>query len=230
MPITKRSFAALFWTAAFLHGSDAGLLQPGRFVYGTLVNGKDGGSSEISIRQVAENFVFTNQVSGEFKQRWEAVATRMFVPISAKLAFGEGEGLSPAFELHYHDGRVTGFRLERPHAADSARLNVDAAVQAGTVDQRIDWAAAISERLVVRREFAFHVYDPGTGLSQVTGRVVGLETVRVPAGVFDGARILYRIEKAKATEEYQVLTNLSGRRILLKEEFPNGAVTELKKY
>ncbi len=230
MLITKRSFAALLWTAAILHGSDAGLLQTGLFVYGTLMNGKDAGGSEISIHQVAGTFVFTNQVTGEFKQRWEAVATPMFAPISAKLAFGDGERLSPAFELHYKDGRVTGFRLEKPHAADSARLNVDAAVVAGTVDQRIDWAAAISETLVVGREFIFHVYDPGTGLSRVTGRVVGLETVRVPAGVFDGARILYRIEKDKGMEEYQVLTNRSGPRMLLKEEFPNGAVTELKKY
>lgn len=230
MLITKRRVAGFLWAAAFLRGSDASLLRTGRFVYGTLMNGKDAGGSEISIRQVAENFVFTNQVTGEFKQQWEAVATRMFLPISAKLAFGEGERLSPAFELHYHDGRVTGFRLEKPHAADSARLNVDAAVLPGTVDQRIDWAAAISETLVVGREFGFHVYDPGTGLSEVTGRVVGLETVRVPAGVFEGARILYRIEKTKGTEEYQVLTNWSGPRMLLKEEFPNGAVTELKKY
>ena len=38
---------------------------------------------------------------------------------------------------------------------------------------------------------------------------------------------LTRIEKPDGKETYQVLTNATGARILLKEEFPNGAITEL---
>jgi hypothetical protein len=63
------------------------------------------------------------------------------------------------------------------------------------VDQRIDWAAAISRDLVPGSGFAFHVFDRGTGSAEV----------------------------------YQVLTNREGLRMLLKEEFPDGAVTELLK-
>ena len=49
----------------------------------------------------------------------------------------------------------------------------------------------------------------------------------MPAGTFSGVRVIYRIEKAGGPEIYQVLTNAKGPRMMLKEEFPNGAVTEL---
>jgi len=70
-------------------------------------------------------------------------------------------------------------------------------------------------------------FDPGTGTSRVTGRIAGTETVRVPAGIFEAVRIVYRIEKARGAEAYQILTNRDGPRMALKEEFPNGAVSEL---
>ena len=81
--------------------------------------------------------------------------------------------------------------------------------------------------LVPGHEFAFHVFDPVTGTSRVTGRIGGPESVRVPAGIFEAMRIVYRIEKARGTEVYQILTNRDGPRMALKEEFPNGAVSEL---
>ena len=89
-------------------------LKIGRFRYRTLVNGKDGGTSEISISKSSANiFTFTNHVSGAFAQQWEAVATTMFAPLSAKLTFGEGDKVRPRFELNYRDGRAIGWRIEK---------------------------------------------------------------------------------------------------------------------
>src|SRR5262249_1094855 len=148
-------------------------------------------------------------------------------PISARLTFGAGESGRAGFELRYQGRRVTGFATKRGSGGTGDRLPVDAEIPSGTVDQRIDWAAAMSEELIAGHEFAFQVFDPYTGLSRVTGRVVGPEPVRVPAGTFAGLRVLYRIEKAGGPEVYQVLTNAEGPRMMLQEEFPNGAVTEL---
>jgi hypothetical protein len=207
---------------------DARRLQTGRFLLRTFLNGKPAGYSDISIRQSAGSgrFTYTNRVTGQFSQQWEAVATETFEPIGAKLTFGEGDHMHPAFELKYRNGRVTGFRLAKRFDA-SSRVEVDAQVSSDAVDQRIDWAAAMSQDLVPGNEFTFHVFDPSIGESRVTGRIAGPETVKVPAGAFEAMRIIYRIEKTGGSEVYQVLTKREGLRMLLKEEFPNGAVTEL---
>jgi hypothetical protein len=196
-------------------------LKTGRFLYRTIIHGKDAGNSEISIQKSSgsRNFVYANRVSGAFSQQREAIATPNFGPISAKLTFGAGEKIRPEFELKYRDGRVTGWA--------SGKEKIDLEVLPDTVDQRIDWAAVISQNLVLGRDFTFHVFDPGTGTSRVTGRIVGPEIVHVPAGSFEAVRIVYRIEKARGPEVYQILTNLDGPRMALKEEFPNGAVSEL---
>jgi hypothetical protein len=196
-------------------------LKMGHFLYRTVINGQTAGDSEISIQKLpnSQNFIYANRVSGAFDQQWEAVATPSFGPISAKLTFGGAGQKRPEFELNYEKGRVTGWA--------SGKGQIDVEVLPDTVDQRIDWAAAMSQDLVPGHEFAFHVFDPVTGTSRVTGRIAGPETVRVPAGIFEAMRIVYRIEKARGAEVYQILTNRDGPRMALKEEFPNGAVSEL---
>src|SRR5438046_2426417 len=134
--------------------------------------------------------MFTNRVSGPFAQQWKALATATFVPVSAKLTFGEGDKLRPRFELDYREGRAIGWRLEKSTAN---KFEVDVRVLPDSVDQRIDWAA-MSQGLVPGHEFSFSVFDPVTQISQVTGRVVGPETVNVPAGTFAAIRIAYGIE------------------------------------
>jgi Protein of unknown function (DUF3108) len=203
-------------------------LKTGRFQYRTLIHGKNAGTSEISIsKSGADRFVFSNRVSGAFAQQWETVATAMFAPVSAKISLGESDKLQPRFELTYRDGRAIGWRMEK---ATNRKIDLNVAVLPDTVDQRIDWAAAMSQELVPGHEFSFSVFDPVTQISHVTGRVVGPETVNVPAGTFEAMRIAYSIEKPSGKETYQVLTNAKGARILLKEEFPDGATTELVRF
>jgi Protein of unknown function (DUF3108) len=208
--------------------ANAEQLKTGRFLYRTFVNGKDAGTSEISISKLGpDRFMFTNRISGAFAQQWEAVATAMFAPVSAKLAFGEGDKLRSRFELNYREGRATGWRLEK---STDNKIDIDVRVLPDTVDQRIDWAAAMAQELVPGHEFSFSVFDPVTQISRVTGRVVGPETVNVPAGTFAAIRIAYSIEKPDGKETYQVLTNATGARVLLKEEFPNRAIVELVRF
>jgi len=91
----------------------------------------------------------------------------------------------------------------------------------------IDWAAVLAGNLETGQRFEFNVYDPGTGLSRVTRQVGPVEQVQVPAGVFRAYRILYQMEKARTTEHYQMLGSHDVPHIMLREEFPNGVVTEL---
>lgn len=151
---------------------DATRLQTGSFSFRTLVEGKEVGRSRIQIHRAADsgNYVFSNLVTGSFSQSWEAVATPRFAPVSAKLSFGQGSGARTAFELSYQGNRVTGFMASRKEP--SKRREIDENASDDTVDQRIDWAAVMAlKEYVEGKEFQFHVYDPGTGNSVVSGRI-----------------------------------------------------------
>jgi hypothetical protein len=208
---------------------DANHLKLGHFQYRTLVGGKDAGKDEITIRKdpVSGNFEFANVVNGAFAQRWQATATAAFKPIAARLTFGEGSNQRTAFELSYKDGRAKGTTRDRGDKTAKRMIPFDFAVPADVVDQRIDWASVMSQDLTAGRHFEYHVFDPGTGVSRISGDVSGPEKIHVPVGTYDAMRIVYRIEKAGGNAVYQVLTNVEGPRMLLREEFPNGAVTDL---
>lgn len=224
--------ALALWTAAAAGAAqdgrpafDAGRLAAGTFRYRTLVDGKEAGQSRIRIRKTETgDFEFTNVVEGAFTQSWESRATQALTPLSAKLTTGSGPEARVVFDLSYAAGRVTGFAS----SVASGRRAVDDPIAADTVDQRIDWAAVMSvPDLAADGRFEFHVYDPGTGLSRVTARVAGFESLSVPAGSFETARIEYRIEKRRGAETYTVFVRREAPRAMVKELFPNGAVTEL---
>jgi hypothetical protein len=208
---------------------DAERLQTGVFRYRTVVDGKDAGGSRIEVRKSgAGDYVFTNVVEGAFSQSWEAVASGAFAPVSAKLTMGAARDARSVFELTYGGGRVAGFASAGKDRPPGERRSVDEAISADTVDQRIDWAAVMAVKdLVSGSRFSFHVFDPGTGLSRIAARVLGLETTAVPAGNYETARVEYRIEKNRGTETYVAFVKSAIPRLLVKETFPNGAVTEL---
>ena len=207
---------------------DATRLQTGSFSFRTLVEGKEVGRSRIQIHRAADsgNYVFSNPVTGSFSQSWEAVATPRFAPVSAKLSFGQGSGARTAFELSYQGNRVTGFMASRKEP--SKRREIDENASDDTVDQRIDWAAVMAlKEYVEGKEFQFHVYDPGTGNSVVSGRIGKSETTAVPAGSFETVRVSYRIDKRGRSETYEVFVTKQAPRFLVKEKFPNGSAVEL---
>lgn len=218
-------------------GPDAHRLKTGQFLYQDLYQGKNVGTGTITIGQRAgsNRYEFSARATfpsgtgfqGFQSQRWECVTTAALRPVSATLAFGEGRSVSPVFDLHYVPGRVTGFALDRKGPPAGARRSVDQALPADTFDQRLDWATILASDLEARRQFEFNVYDPGTGVSQVTVQVGAPEPVHVPAGTFDAYRVIYRIDKSSGKEEYEVWPSRAVPRLLIQERFPNGDVGEL---
>ena len=224
-------FAVLFTGTAIADNVhlDANRLELGHFKFRTIQDGKDVGEDEITVQKspVTGNFEFADEIEGKFAQQWSATTTPQFKPIAAKLAFGTGDARRTAFEFLYKDGRAIGTTTPRTQAAQSQATPFDVPVPADTVDQRIDWASVMTLDLKAGGHFEYHVFDPGTGVSRISIHISGPETIKVPAGSYEAMRISYRIEKANGTEVYQVLTNRNGPRMLLREEFQNGAVTDL---
>ncbi len=109
-------------------------------------------------------------------------------------------------------GRVTGVAKQR---------KVDDSLTPDTVDQRIDWAVVmLLPEYKVGQQNSFRVYDPTTGNSAVSVKV----SQASQAGT---VWVVYSISKSNGAEEYRLLVRTTGPRLMLKEEFPNGAVTEL---
>jgi hypothetical protein len=81
--------------------------------------------------------------------------------------------------------------------------------------------------LEIRDKLAFTVYDPATGVSRVTGEVARAERIQVPTGTYDTMRVVYQIEKSKATERYEVLATKTEPRMMIREDFPDGTTSEL---
>jgi len=229
-----RSIVALtaIWPAIGRAQPDAHRLATGEFVYQSLENGRDVGLGRVTIRPLSggERYDFRAEITGSAVQRWEAVATRTFQPLSATITFGpDTAGSAPSFTLEYHAGRVTGFVIPHSGPSRGVRREIDTIVPAGIIDQRIDWASVMASDLAVGRRFPLAVYDPQLGVSPVAVTVDSAERVHVAAGTFDVFRVTYRIAKATGTEQYVVLVTRSLPRVMVREEFPDGVVSDLVK-
>ncbi len=210
-------------------------VKRGIFEYRDSNHGKNVGNSTITIQRLAGsgNLKFINRAdfsesfSGFQSQRWEAVTSPEFRPILAKLAFLRGDEVVPVFELSYEFGKVTGFVLIRKASTQGIKQTVDALVPAGIVDQRIDWAAILASDLETAEHIEFNVFDPSSGVSRVTAGVGPPEELRVPAGTFSAFRVDYRMEKPNRTEHYRLFVTKKLPHMMLREDFPNGVVSEL---
>ena len=161
----RRLLLATLFFLSPADAADAGMarqaqrLKQGTFFYHDLDHGKEVGKSSIGISRLADsgNYRFSNEASftvgfsGFHSQRWQAIARANFAPVSATLEFVGDSGPSPIFELHYAARRVSGYVFERKASAPPARRPVDDPIAENTVDQRIDWAAAISGSLTPGR-------------------------------------------------------------------------------
>jgi hypothetical protein len=218
-------------------GSNATRLKTGLFIYQD--RNHDGGSvvgsSRILIRRVGNesDYEFSNLATfasgflGYHSQRWTAVASTRFRPRSAVLSFLHGNDVAPIFDITYRAGRATGFVVPRSSNAAPKKSYVNDSMPADTVDQRIDWATVIANDLEVGRHFEFDVYDPKSGVGHVQADVGALSDVHVPAGDFVSYVIDYRIHKANGVEHFRVFASKETPRFMLREEFPNGVVTDL---
>ena len=91
-----------------------------------------------------------------------------------------------------------------------------------------DWAAVLAINLETGQQFEFNVYDPDTSISLVEGQVRDLEQIKVPAGAFHAYRVVYQVEKSgRRTEHYQLFASQESPHVMIREEFPNGVISEL---
>jgi hypothetical protein len=208
---------------------EAHRLQLGTFRYSDSSNGKVVGESRIRVQRSegGQEYVFSNVVEGASDQRWKAVITPNFSPISAELTFGRSSEQHKAFDLSYSRNHVSGVAATRDRDGFiDRRIGEEIAVD--TVDQRIDWAAVMALKSYAESEtFTFHVYDPKDGNSRIVATVKGMETIHTRAGVFRVVRILYRTEKAGGAQTFEVFINEQVPRFLVKEVFPWGMTSEL---
>lgn len=208
---------------------DAHRLRLGTFQYSDSSDGKVVGKSSIRVRRSGggQDYVFSNVVEGASDQRWKAVITPNFSPLSAELTFGGGGEQHKAFDLSYSPNHVSGVAATRGRNRFIDR-RIDEEIAVDTVDQRIDWAAVMALRSYVESEtFSFHVYDPKDGNSRIVATVKDIETIHTKAGTFRVVRILYRTEKAGGAQTFEVFVNEQVPRFLVKEVFPWGMTSEL---
>jgi len=210
-------------------------VKTGIFEYRDSNRGKKVGSSTITIQRLAGsgNLSFINRAefsqgsSGFQSQRWEAVTSPEFRPILAKLAFLHGDEVVPVFELSYGFGRATGFVVSRNASTQGIKQTIDAVVPGDIVDQRIDWAAILASDLETGGHIEFNVFDPVNGVSRVTAEVGPSEQLHVPAGSFSALRVDYQMDKPKGVERYRLFVTRDLPHLMLREDFPNGVVSEL---
>lgn len=207
---------------------DAHRLKTATFTYRDREDKRDVGQSKITVVQIpgGNTYSFSTVVSGKFSQRWRAVTTSSFDPISANLSLGEGSG-TPAFDLNYAAGRVTGFVVDRKAQTPGTERPVKDVVPRGIVDQRLDWAVVTASNLKAGGRFEFDVYDPSSGISHVEVRIGQVQALRVPAGEFKTFPVIYEIKKRTASERYRVFVSKEEPRVLVREEFPDGTQSDL---
>lgn len=208
---------------------DAARVRTGRFSYDVRDGQTVVASGVLQVRRAGAAYDFDGTFTAAVCQHWESAAAATFAPRTARLQFCKDGPDRPIFELVYAPGRVTGVSFRGvPPALE--RTAVDAAVPDGIVDQRIDWAAVMALDLRPGHTFRFDVYDPGTGISPLTGRVAGEETADVPAGRFPVYRLDYQMTKAGRAERYQSLVTAATPRMLVAITFPNGTTSRLVAY
>ena len=209
---------------------DAARVKTGRFSYDVRDREAVVAAGVLQVaRDAAGGYAFDGTFTAAVCQHWESTATRAFVPQSALLRFCKDGTDRHVFELAYAPGRVKGVRFVGTPPQVESRA-VDAPLPDDNVDQRIDWAAVMALPLEPGLAFRFGVYDPGTGLSPLIGRVQGVEEADVPAGRFKAYRLVYQMDKRGGAEHYQSLVTVEVPRMLLAITFPNGTTSRLLEY
>ena len=215
---------------------NAARVRTGVFEYRDSDHGRQVGRSEITIQRFSGsgNLSFTNKAefsggfSGFQSQQWEAVTSPDFKPVLARLAVVKGDKPQPVFEISYHSGRVTGFIVRhRDNSIQGVRESVKTPIPAAVVDQRIDWGAILASNLERGRHIEFEVFDPVTGIGDVTAEVGSSQLISVPAGTFESYAVDYQIQKLNKTEHYRLFVTITSPHMMVREDFPNGVVSEL---
>jgi hypothetical protein len=199
---------------------DAQLLKEGRFTYRTTLKGESLGETVIEIRREGAH-VRISMSAPKISQSWNATVERSFAPLSASLAM---RGRKGAYEmkLQYAGTKVTGEERE-----EGVTRPVNALAEGIVIDQRVDWAAMMASTAPAGGSIAVRVFDPSTGLSEMLGKVGGTRTMSGAWGDLTALRLDYTLCKRDHLEDYTVYATRDVPRYMLREDMPNGLVSEL---
>jgi hypothetical protein len=199
---------------------DATLLKEGRFIYHTTLKGESLGEMAIEVRRVGERFVISMSAP-KIEQTWKATVAKSFEPLSASLQM-QGRKGPYSMELKYAGSKITGEERDA-----GVTRPVRATVRGVVVDQRVDWAAVMAATAPAGSALSLHVFDPSTGSSPMLGKLGGTQPMRGAWGELDAVRLDYTICKRDHFEEYTVYATRETPRYMLREDMPNGLVSEL---
>jgi zinc protease len=174
--------------AAATETFEGGRLQPGTRSYRLSVQGNPMGSVTTRLVREGDAWVATSTTeAGGAHQRVEARFTVAdLTPISSVTAIRQGP-MTIGADLRYADGRVTG-RVDLPEQMGGAR-DVDTEVPGGTLLPGMDQVVLEAADLAEGRTVTLPMFDVMAGVTNVTFRVTGQESVTVPAGTFEAYRV-----------------------------------------
>lgn len=214
---------------------DASRMRTGAFEYGIVVQGNSIGESTITVTEAGDDrYRVRQEVSaGGGGQTASYVVTRDLAPVSVTMS-GQMGPVSTGRDLEYADGRVSGTATivsGRPAGGQGAGqqgppetedVEVDTTLAEGTLDDNMDVATVLSAPLEEGAEFEVPVYSPSGGVSQLTARVAGRETVEVAAGSYD----TWVVELDRAEQPATVYVTAGTPRMLVKLEFADQPVSQ----
>lgn len=211
---------------------DARRILTGRFAYQNIMKGEKTGTFVLTIYpQQDGTYQFTGEGGDDLnKQQWSSSATASLKPVSAKLKFRKDGKITLQMDIAYDERHVSGHitRYDSPAIKEAKKKIIEAKIPSRTLDQRIDWASVLAADLKSGKTLRpFFVYDPSSGVGRFTGEVVGEELIHVPAGTYNTYHIIYHITKPDETETYEVWLTKETPRMMVREKFSWGLVSEL---
>jgi hypothetical protein len=199
---------------------DAASLKEGRFTYHTTLMGESLGDTVIEIRRLESTYRITMSAP-QIAQSWEAEFRRSFAPLSAHLKM-QARGVPYEMRLVYAGTEITGEEREGDVATP-----VRATAKGIVIDQRVDWASIMAVNAPPGGSIAVGVFDPSTGLSPMLGAVGTTRSMTGAWGSASALRLDYSICKREHVENYTVFATEATPRMMLREDMPNGLVSEL---
>ena len=199
---------------------DAALLREGRFTYHTTLKGESLGDTVIEIRRAGANYRITMSAP-KIAQSWEAVVRRSFAPVSVHLKMSS-RGAPYEMSLTYEGEVISGEERKGESTAP-----VRASARGIVIDQRVDWASIMALQPGSGSSLAVSVFDPSTGFSPMRGKIGTTPSMTGAWGTASAVRLDYRICKREHVESYPVFATQATPRMMLREDMPNGLVSEL---
>lgn len=159
--------------------------------FAMLVNGSPIGGQRMALERIDDGWRFHERTAlgGQMEQQTTVQLDSALVPISVRQV-GSAMGDSMGIAVDYADGRAVGTaRTPSPQGVFESK-EIDADVPDGFVDDNtlqallpaLEWSADAAWRVPV--------FSSGIGETRETVlRVTGVETVEVPAGVFEAYRV-----------------------------------------